>query len=198
MPRLAALVDTLPARIRRYFGLEQAELARFLDVSAAQASRLEAGRRGPSPAVQALLDVLAGPLPPGLPPSAAADAPAPADLGTPDPAPLRARLDDCQQQARRLRRQLRPLLAAAVYAGRWRAALPGLLAALPPPLPDAPPGGPDPEGPGGWAAYLAWDRPRWLARRPPALPPDQSARYHLLRLRAEALEAEAAALAGLL
>ncbi len=47
-------------------------------------------------------------------------------------------------------------------------------------------------------AWQAWFRHRWLARRPVALPPPLSARYHLLRLQAEALEAESAALAGLL
>ena len=73
-------------------------------------------------------------------------------------------------------------------------------AALPPD-----PGGPDPPaaaaglpGPARRAAFLAGYRHRWL--EPPACPPcpDQSAAYHLLRLRAEALESEAAALEGLL
>ncbi|MDB5268251.1 MAG: hypothetical protein JWP58_1291, partial [Hymenobacter sp.] len=69
-------------------------------------------------------------------------------------------------------------------------------AALPPD-----PGGEEPPvvaGPGRWAAFLGWYRWRWLAERPTALSPTESARYHLLRLQAEALENEAAALARLL
>jgi hypothetical protein len=38
----------------------------------------------------------------------------------------------------------------------------------------------------------------WLARKGEAFQPAQAARYHLLRLQAEALEAEAAALGALL
>ncbi|MDB5268869.1 MAG: hypothetical protein JWP58_1909, partial [Hymenobacter sp.] len=63
------------------------------------------------------------------------------------------------------------------------------------------PGGEEPPahaGPGRWAAFLVWYRWRWLEQRPTALAPAEAARYHLLRLQAEALETEAAALAALL
>ena len=90
--------------------------------------------------------------------------------------------------------RLAPLQAQAAAAARWAAALPALRAAL---LPDPGPSAqPDPAT--DWPAWLIWHRHRWLDQRPTALPPDLSARYHLLRLRAEVLEAEAAALAALL
>ncbi len=71
------------------------------------------------------------------------------------------------------------LAAQLEYARRWQAALPTLL------------------------AQAQDERARtWLLRRQEQaaadLDADTAARYHLLRLRAEALEAEAAALAALL
>ncbi|GAA4025346.1 hypothetical protein GCM10022409_06670 [Hymenobacter glaciei] len=194
MPRPYTPTDPLLTRLRRYFGISQEELARYLGVSGPYMSRLETGQRSFAPAVAEPLDALVQQLP-AIAPAAIAP-PGPADLAPPDPAPLEARLDYCRHHAAHLRRALRPLEAEATYAARWRAALPLLRAALPPD-----PGGEEPPahaGPGRWPAFLVWYRWRWLAERPTALPPADSARYHLLRLQAEALETEAAALASLL
>jgi transcriptional regulator with XRE-family HTH domain len=193
MPRRANPSDSSLAAVRQYFGIDQQEMARYLGLSAPSVSQIEAGRQGRSAEVLRLLD----PLVAALPPTATEDTPAPADLGLPERAPLEARLDYCRHHAARLRRELRPLEAQAVVAGHWRAAQPAILATLPPD-----PGGTEPPalpaGPARWLAYLGWYRWRWLLSRPLALPPDLSTRYHLLRLRAEALETEAAALAALL
>ena len=84
-------------------------------------------------------------------------------------------------------------------AARWQAALPDLLAALPPAtrrIPDYL----TPEA--GAAALRAWKlnvHPRlWLEQCATYLSPADIAAWHLLRVRAEALEGEAAALAALL
>ncbi|MDB5269491.1 MAG: hypothetical protein JWP58_2531, partial [Hymenobacter sp.] len=125
----ATFSDSLLTRVRRYFGVSQEELARYLGVSGAQLSRLAGGQRAFSPEVAADAAVWEQ-----LLPAAAAAPPGPpgaADLGTPAPAPLEARLDYCQHHARRLRRALRPLEAQAAHAARWRVALPALRAALP-------------------------------------------------------------------
>jgi DNA-binding XRE family transcriptional regulator len=200
MPRPPRHLDSVVAAVRAHFSLTQQELAAWLSVSEAQAGHLETGRRGLSGAAAEALAPLVAALPPPTPPAnppgtqrLASIAPAPA-LAPPEAAPLEARLDYCQHHARRVRRQLAPLQAQAAQAARWLAALPALRAALPPdPGPTAQP---DPAT--DWPAWQVWHRRRWLDQRPTALPPDLSARYHLLRLRAEALEAEAAALAALL
>ena len=182
--------DPLLTRLRRYFGLSQEGLARYLGVSGPQLSRLETGQRAFASDVAGQVDALLQLLPATPPP-----ADAPADLAPPERAPLIDRLDYCQHHARRPRRALRPLVAEAAHAARWRAALPTLRAALPPD-----PGGnepPAPVGPGRWAVFLVWYRWRWLAECPTALPPGPAARYHLLRLQAEAFETEAAALVAL-
>ncbi|WP_162550064.1 helix-turn-helix domain-containing protein [Hymenobacter nivis] len=192
--------DSVVADVRRHFGLSQQELAGWLGVSNAQAGHLETGRRAlAGDAAEALAPLVARlPLPGAVPVTGAlrlASAALPAlALAPPDAAPLAARLDYCQHHARRLRRALVPLEAQAATAARWAAALPALRAALPPD--PGPAAAPDPAT--AWPAWQAWHRHRWLDQRPPALPPDLSARYHLLRLQAEALEAEAAALAALL
>ncbi|WP_046243369.1 helix-turn-helix domain-containing protein [Hymenobacter terrenus] len=194
MFRPALPTDPLLTRVRHYLGISQDELARYLGLSKSQVSRLETGLRSFNPDVAEQVDALAQALPAVLPPANAL--PGPDDLAPPDPAPLEARLDYCRHHARRLRRALRPLVAQATHAAHWRVALPTLRAALPPD-----PGGNEPPahtGPGRWAAFLVWYRWRWLAERPTALSPDLSARYHLLRLQAEALETEAAALERLL
>jgi DNA-binding XRE family transcriptional regulator len=200
MSRPAFLSDSVIAAIRQHFKLGQAELAAWLGLSEASIGHLETGRRSLSPAVAEALAPLVAQLPP---PGAAAmasalrlaSAAAPAlALGQPEAAPLVARLDYCQHHARRLRRALAPLEAQAATAARWAAALPALRAALPP---DPGPAH-EPDAATAWPAWLAWHRHRWLAQRPTALPPDLSARYHLLRLQAEVLDAEAAALAALL
>lgn len=189
--------DTAVAAIRAHFGISQQDVAAWLGVSQTNASFLESGRRGPSGATAEALAPLIRQLPPLTPnPGAlrlASTAPAPA-LAPPERAPLEARLDYCQHHARRVRRQLAPLEAQATQAARWAAALPALRAALPPN--SGPAAEPDPAA--DWPAWQTWHRHRWLDKRPTALPPDLSASYHLLRLRAEALEAEAAGLAALM
>jgi DNA-binding transcriptional regulator YiaG len=192
--------DSVVAAVREHFGLSQQEIAAWLGIVQAQASHLETGRRALSPEAAAALAPLVAQLPaPGAAPAAGAlrlaSAAAPRlALAPPEAAPLVARLDYCQHHARRLRRALRPLEAQAAVAARWAAALPALRAALPPdPGPWA-----EPDPTTVWPAWLDWYRHRWLSRRPLALAPARSARYHLLRLQAEALEAEAVALAALL
>jgi DNA-binding XRE family transcriptional regulator len=200
MPHTSQPSDSVVAAVRAYFQLTQAEMAAWLGVTKAQASHLEAGRRGLNEASADALAPLLRHLPPPGPASTAlrlASVAGPASLlalAPPEAAPLLARLDYCQHHARRRRRLLRPLEAQAAVAARWAAALPALRAALPPdPGPAA-----EPDPASDWPAWLNWHRHRWLDQRPTTLPPDQSARYHLLRLQAEALEAEAAALAALL
>lgn len=182
MPRLPVSLDSATAAIRQHFGLNQQEVAQWLGLSEATVGHLETGRRALSPAAAEALAPLVAQLP----------APALA-LAPPEAAPLAARLDYCQHHARRLRRELRPLEEKAAVAARWAVALPALRAALPPD-----PGPAHEPADAAAPEWQVWFRHRWLARRPVALPPPLSARYHLLRLQAEALEAEAAALAALL
>jgi transcriptional regulator with XRE-family HTH domain len=184
MARSARFSDSLLQRVRRYFGLDQQAMAMWLGLTQPQLSRYESGERAMPLEVYEQLEPWRAQLPaePLLTPA----------LGKPQRDPLAARLDYCQHHARRLRRQLKPLEARAVLAARWAAALPGLRAALPP----APSTEPDPAT--DWPGVLNQYRHRWLARRPTALWPEQSAQYHLLRLQAEALETEAAALQLLL
>jgi hypothetical protein len=137
---------------------------------------LEAGRKPSSPATtQRLLPLLQAALAPDASP--APEDPA-AHLAPPAAAPLAARLDYCQHHAARLRRELAALTQQLEYARRWQAALPTLL-----------------------AQAEASARP-WLLRRQAQATADfdgeTAARYHLLRLRAEALETEAIALGKLL
>jgi transcriptional regulator with XRE-family HTH domain len=56
--------NTLEAAVRRHFGLAQAELARYLGVSAGLVAHLEAGRRQASPLLFQRLERLAALLPP--------------------------------------------------------------------------------------------------------------------------------------
>ena len=175
MPR-AALRSTSPlAVVRRYFGLHQFELAAYLGSSPELAKHQEAGRRTLGAATtQRLLPLLqalpAAPAPPLADPAAG--------LAPPAAAPLLARLDYCRHHAARLRRELGKLEKTLEHARRWQAALPALL------------------------AHAEADTRPWLLRRQEQaaadLDAEASAAYHLLRLRAEALEVEAAALAALL
>ncbi|AMJ66231.1 hypothetical protein [Hymenobacter sp. PAMC 26628] len=173
MPRRAKFSATPLAQVRRHFGLDQATLAAYLGVGAGMVGHLEAGRKPTSlAAAQRLLPLLQA-----LAAPATAEVPA-AHLAPPAPAPLAARLATCQHQARRLRRELAALTQTLEYARRWQAALPALLAP-------------------------ADERARaWLLRRQAQAAADldgeTAARYHLLRLRAAALEAEATELAALL
>jgi DNA-binding XRE family transcriptional regulator len=198
MPNPSRYFDSTAGAVRRYFDLSQLELAGWLGLSKVNIGHLEAGRRGLGPATaEALAPLLRhlpppGPAPTSLRLASAAGTSPPLALTPPESAPLLARLDYCRHHARRLRRLLRPLEAQAAVAARWAAALPALRAALPP-APAA-----EPDAATDWPAWLNWFRHRWLSQRLTALPADQSARYHLLRLQAEALEAEAAALAALL
>ncbi|SHK95578.1 hypothetical protein [Hymenobacter psychrotolerans] len=194
-----SLTDSWLADICAHFGLKAYDLAHYVGVDAGQLSRIGTGQRSLTPLTEEALAPLVAALPAPAPAggalrlASAAAPPAPA-LAPPEAAPLAARLDYCRHHARRLRRQLAPLEAQATQAARWAVALPALRAALPPdPGPAA-----EPDPTTAWPAWQAWHRHRWLERRPTVLPPDLSARYHLLRLRAEALEAEAEGLAGLL
>ena len=201
MPRTVRPSELPVGAVRRYFGLDQQTLAQYLGVSAGLLSQLESGKRTLTYAVEQRLQPLVALLPPpGSPPEAGAPAapPVPA-AGTPEAAPLARRLAECRHQAANLRYALADLAAPLTYAARWAAARPGLLAALPAPTPadlaDAPP---DSAAPGGRVAFGRWFARQWLLARPVALPPATAARYHLLRLRADALDYEAAVLAALL
>ncbi len=182
MPRRSIPSNTLVAAVRRHFGLEQQELAAYLGVSRVLLANIEAGRR----ALTGRLLLRLAPLAALVPDAPASPESAPPPAGPPAPAPLRARLDYCQQHARLLRRELRSLEQQLARARRWQQVLPGLLAAARVPTPTA-----------------DEDRARqWLlarhARTAPGLDADDTAHYHLLRLRTAALETEAAALTALL
>jgi transcriptional regulator with XRE-family HTH domain len=178
MPRRAAFSDHILARIRRWFGLEQAELALYLGVSVNLVSSIEAGRRRLSTAVADAMLPLARQLPE---PVARINEPLPAGLPPTSPAPDAAELDfrrrTCLHRAAKLRAQAERLAARAHYAQRWAQALPALL-----PPPDAP----DPEYAGAIRG--------WLQRQAHPLSPADVTRYHLLQAQIQALEAEAAAL----
>ncbi|MGY3088721.1 transcriptional regulator with XRE-family HTH domain [Hymenobacter sp. UYAg731] len=190
MARPSNFPDSRLAILRRYLGLQQEQLALFLGISRSLLANIEANRRAMSRVVHeraapllallpesALLTVLAVPPPPPALPAA------------PAPGQLEARRDYCQWRAANLRYELRTLNHRAAVALRWQQALPALLAAMPP-------AAPAPAPPGDWARL---SYPRLLAQQcATAFTPDDAARHHLLRLQAEALEAEAAALAMLL
>lgn len=181
MPRRARPSLHVLARVRAWFGLRQQELALFLGVSPDLVQRIESGQRAFSlPVREAVLPLL-----PHLPPEGTAlDAAPPTVLPPATPAPEVAALDlrrrECRQQAARLRTQAEALARQAQVAGRWATALPALLAAVSA-TPDE-------------AARATWLRD-WLTRQARPLPAEAATRYHLLRARATALEAEAAALA---
>jgi len=175
--------STAIGAVRHYFGLKQEELAWFLDVSKAIIGHIEAGRRAPSLGLLHRLLPLARHLPappPAAPPAGSLPATAPA----PEAAPLAARRAECLAKAAQLRCQLAPLAERAWYASRWQQALPAVLAELPAHTPEE-------------QETTVVLRP-WLARKGEAFQPAHVARYHLLCLQAEALEAEAAALGALL
>lgn len=174
---------TTVGAVRRYFGLRQEELAWFLDVGKAIIGHIEAGRRSPSLDLLHRLLPLARHLPTPLPAALPTDH-LPQTAPAPEAAPLAARRAECLAKATQLRLQLVPLAERAWYASRWQQALPTVLAELPAHTPDA-------------QATTAALRP-WLARKGEDFRPAHAAHYYLLRLQAEALEAEAAALAALL
>ena len=175
--------DTPIGAVRRYFGLNQQELAWFLDVGKAIIGHIEAGRRDLSLALRQRLLPLSRHVPPTLPPLD--EELLPAATPAPEAAPLAARRAECLAKAAQLRLLLLPLAARAWHASRWQQALPAVLAELPAPttLEDE---------------HALVDLRYWLQRKAQHFRPSHAARYHLLRLQAEALEAEAVALAALL
>ncbi|GAB2968290.1 hypothetical protein GCM10027048_43920 [Hymenobacter coalescens] len=191
MARPSRRSDSFVAAVRRYFGLTLEELGHYLGVGKSLLSHLEAGRRQPSSTV--LLRLL--PLLEQLPAEAHAPAasappvapPEPPPAIAPEAGPLLARIDECRHSAAQVRRELGALQDSLRVARRWQQALPALLAA-PPALPTA-----------EEAVHHARAR-RWLVRRAEDATQvlsgaQYTVRYHLLTARAEALEAEAAALA---
>ncbi|MBX0289972.1 helix-turn-helix domain-containing protein [Hymenobacter sp. HSC-4F20] len=192
MPRPSTPSTTLPARIRKYFGLEQQELAAFLGISRQLLAHIEAGRRTLTGPVLRRLTPLAA----LLPPEAAPVAPEAEPVGEPPPAPpapgpLEARHDTCRHQAGKLCQELRALEGALALARRWEQALPELLAAAPPPDGAALASPPD-------KATRQWLLRRQQQSQALLHDADLAARYQLLRLRVAALEAEAAGLEELL
>ena len=184
MPRRARPSLHLLARVRAWFELRQAELALYLGVSPTLVQGIESGRRAFSlPVREALLPLLPHLPPEGTDLAAAPPAALPPATPAPEVAALDLRRRECRQQAARLRSQAEALARQAQVAGRWATALPALLAAVP-----AAPATPDE------AARATWLRD-WLTRQARPLPAEAATRYHLLRARATALEAEAAALA---
>ena len=187
MARRAALSDTLMGRVRVWFGLTQAELALYLNLSPALVRGIETGRRALTSAVLASLSPLAMHLPADdtAAPAAADHVLPPAD--TPDAAELDFRRRVCLAQAARLAAELEQLTQQAQMVHRWQRALPALLLATPP------------LSPGDDVADAAireqWRR-GWLHRRARPLPPETATRAALLRAKMAGLQAEAAALAS--
>ena len=190
MARRAALSDTLMGRVRVWFGLTQAELALYLNLSPTLVRGIETGRRALTSAVLASLSPLAMHLPDDAlaAPTAADDVLPPADAAdTPDAAELDFRRRVCLAQAARLAAELEQLTQQAQMVHRWERALPALLLATPP------------LSPGDDVADAAireqWRR-GWLHRRARPLPPETATRAALLRAKMAGLQAEAAALAS--
>ena len=190
MARPSNFPDSRLAVMRQYLGLPQQELADFLGISRSMLANLEANRRAMSQAVHARAAPLLALVPKGaLLLVLGIPEPPPALPVAPASGPLEARRDYCLWRAANLRYELRPLHQRAAVGRRWQTALPVLLAALSP-------AAPDPAPPGDWSRFTY---PRELAQLwATAFTADDAARYHLLRLQAEALETEAAALAALL
>ncbi|TGE24561.1 XRE family transcriptional regulator [Hymenobacter aquaticus] len=182
--RRRVLPTTPIGAVRHYFNLKQEELALILDVGKAIIGHIESGRRGLSMSLQQRLLPLLRHVPQPFGPYAE-DEPLPAAAAAPDPEPLRQRHRICLLQAGQLRYQMRPLTARAVYASRWQAAIAAILAELPASTSF---GEEDDQTP----------LRNWLRGRGRQFGPGRAAKWHLLRVRAEALEAEAAALALLL
>ncbi|QIX63081.1 helix-turn-helix transcriptional regulator [Hymenobacter lutimineralis] len=205
MARPAAFSDSRLARVRRYFGLSQQELAALLGLAPSTTNQLERGTRALTREVYerlapflAILE--AAEAAPAAPAPAAPDPEtvpeAPAALTTPPPGPfapgpLERRRRTCLYEAHNMRWQLRHLPEQAAVAARWAAALPRLRATLPPP----PPAGAAPRTPEEVRLRYVHS---WLETVPLALEPEVLAHWHLRHQRALALEAEAAALGGLL
>ncbi len=166
--------NTFLGAVRHYFGLEQLTLAGYLGCSRELLANIEAGRRElTSVATLRLMPLLQLVRDPSTEPEDAS-----LSLAPPNADPLLARINYCRYHAGNLRYKLQALETRLEYARRWQRALPALLAGPP-------------------------ERTRaWLLRRQEQAAADLdgvvAARYHLLRLRIEALETEAAALQRLL
>ncbi|MCC3160837.1 hypothetical protein LJ737_26605 [Hymenobacter sp. 15J16-1T3B] len=136
--------------IRDYFGLSQAELAGYLDVSRELLAAAEVGRRELPTAALLRLAVLAQAVAAPAPSPAAPAAPPAAELLPvtlfPVLRPLLARREACLLDADRLRHATAPLLRKAEQARRLQAVLPALEAALAP--------APADERPRRWLARL--------------------------------------------
>ncbi|WP_400193044.1 helix-turn-helix domain-containing protein [Hymenobacter sp. B81] len=197
---LALPSNTLEAAIRAHFGLAQAELARYLGVSASLVAKVEAGRRRPSRPVEQRLTRLGDLLPPPTgqgpvaPRFAAAPLPPPPVVELPDfgaalpLAPLRWRQAQVLAQASRLRWQLHQAGKGAALQQRREWGLAQLQAALgPAALPDPA----EQAHVGRWLAVLAADV------QAAAPTPAARAAQALAVLRLLTLDAEAAALAPL-
>lgn len=171
-------VLSLPGAVRACLGLTQQQLAEYLGVRRVRVAEAEAGTRplplAALPRLAALATCLAAPAPPSAATATATD--------VPDPLALRARLLAATAEAARLRQRLALAETQAAQARARLALLPALHAA--PPVAASAVGA-------AWLRVLALEAETALAEAGPA------ARV-LLRLRAEALEQEAAALAALL
>ncbi|MGY3087440.1 transcriptional regulator with XRE-family HTH domain [Hymenobacter sp. UYAg731] len=208
MPNPSLPSNSLCAAVRAHFGLTQAELGRWLSVSAGMVGHLEAGRKPLTAALGRRLRPLALLLPPaagGLGPEPP-PRPDPLDLNAPPPpgplaaAPLRARLRRVRHLAGTTRFELEGRQGLAGLAARRAWGLAVLAALLAPPPSTAPTPAalaPDPVLTADPAAAA-----RWLARlhadtaaAPVPLTPSQHA---LLALRLRLLLAEADALETLL
>lgn len=192
MPRRSPPPRSSFARVRAYFTITQRDLALYLGITESRLNHLEAGRSLPRPEVLARLDSLLAAVR-----EEPTDAPLPTapPAGPLDPGPLEARRAACLYHAGNLRWQLRQLPEQARTAARWAQALPGLRAALPPEAPAPPPTASLEER--REAVRLRYVRD-FLDLQPTTLDPATLSQWHLLHLRAAALEAEAAALAALL
>ena len=191
MSRRFIPTDTPIGGVRRYFGLSQQELSLFLDVGNALIGHIEAGRRDLTASLRGRLFPLSRHLP--APPLLVPDhEPLPATAPAPEAAPLEFRRQLCLYRAAGLRLKLGKLTAQAVYASRWQQALPAVLADL-----DAATAIVAPTASPDEADTKAAIR-RWVQTLARKFKPSHAARYHLLRLQAEAYETEAAALAELL
>ena len=180
--RLAS--TNLLARVRAWFGLDQAALALYLEMSPETVHSIETGRRALTAEVFMALQPLVQHL--SLAEAAAPSSPAlPPGVPAPDAAELNFRRRVCQQQADRLGRELAALEAQARVAQHWAQALPALLQAAAETYATPAPANPDR---GAWLAD-------WLRRQARPLPPEAATRWHLLRARRAALAAEVAALA---
>lgn len=197
MPRGYVSTESITGRLRAYFGISQSEMALFLGVSDSMAGHFDTKRRPLDHDRLMRLLPLVQQVPAELPEQFIDEGIVIAEPVPTTPPPARARLETrrryCLSMANGLRRTLAPLVRKAQYMARWQAALPALLAAFPAPDPVGPvaPISADEPFDNAWARY-------WFHKRARPLRADEITRWHLLRIRADALEAEAAALTALL